>query len=60
MTDYSAQIIEAICEIDETRGPESLGPDTRLEADLGFDSGSFLEMFLILEETVVGFTLGSA
>ncbi|MCB1408064.1 phosphopantetheine binding protein [Defluviimonas denitrificans] len=60
MTDYSAQIIEAICEIDETRSPGSLGPQTRFEADLGFDSGSFIELFLILEETVEGFTLGSA
>lgn len=59
MTDYIPQIIDAICEIDASQRPESLNEGTFFDADLGFDSGSFIEMFLILEETIEGFSLGS-
>ncbi|WP_264212365.1 acyl carrier protein [Leisingera thetidis] len=60
MTGHINEIIAAICEIDETQTPGSITPETRFEADLGFDSGSFIELFLILEETIPGFTLGAA
>lgn len=60
MTAYVKEITAAICEIEETQSTDSITPETRFEADLGFDSGSFIELFLILEETIPGFTLGAA
>ena len=60
MTDHTPQIFAAIREIDETRIAADLTAETRFADDLGFDSGSFIELFLILEETIDGFTLGSA
>jgi acyl carrier protein len=59
MTDHLPQIIDAICEIDATQRADALNADTLFTEDLGFDSGSFIEMFLILEETIEGFSLGS-
>ena len=60
MTAYVPQILEAILEIEDGFEAGSVAADTRLQEDLGFDSGSFIELFLILEETVDGFTLGSS
>lgn len=60
MTVHVEKIIEAICEIDTSQTADTVTAGTSFEADLGFDSGSFIELFLILEEIIEGFELGSA
>lgn len=60
MSAYADDIIAAIREISDTAAGMELTPRTRFEGDLAFDSGNFIELFLILEETIPGFTLGSA
>ncbi|MCC5966567.1 MAG: hypothetical protein JJU24_10540 [Natronohydrobacter sp.] len=60
MKNYHAEIFEAIEEIGDVPAGVTLNGDTRFEEDLAFDSGSFIELFLIIEESVPGFTLGAA
>ena len=60
MSNYHAEIIEAVHEIGDMPAGVALNGDTRFEADLAYDSGNFIELFLIIEESVPGFTLGSA
>lgn len=60
MNMYETAIIDAIVEITAAPDAGRFDTATRFEADLGFDSGSFIELFLILEETIPGFSLGTA
>lgn len=57
---YIQPIIAAIEEIAPPAPGIVLSGSTSFEADLGFDSGGFIELFLALEEQIEGFTLGSA
>lgn len=60
MNNYHAEIIEAVKEIGDMPAGVVLSGATRFEADLAYDSGNFIELFLIIEESVPGFALGSA
>nr|WP_316654819.1 phosphopantetheine-binding protein [uncultured Gellertiella sp.] len=53
-------ILEGITEIAEVPAGLELSASTEFERDLGFDSGNFIELFLLLEEQIPGFTLGSS
>lgn len=53
-------IIAAIEEIAPPPAGVVLSGTTSFEADLGFDSGGFIELFLALEDSIEGFTLGSS
>lgn len=60
MTIVINAIIEGIKEIADVPVGLELCPTTQFERDLGFDSGNFIELFLLLEERIPGFTLGSS
>lgn len=49
-TQVETQIIEAIVELLDMEDGSSITPDTRIEDDLGLDSGLLLELFMALEE----------
>ena len=60
MNNYLNQISDAVREIMGPSTPVELTAQMRFDTDLGFDSGNFIELFLVLEETIPDFTLGSA
>ncbi|MBT9386239.1 acyl carrier protein [Pseudooceanicola sp. CBS1P-1] len=43
-------VIAALVELLDMEDDSQVGPDTRLEEDLGIDSGLLLELFMMIEE----------
>jgi acyl carrier protein len=54
------QVINTIARVMEMDDTAGLGIDTRLEADVGFDSGLFIELLMFLEESFPGLALDPA
>ncbi|OWY38963.1 phosphopantetheine-containing protein [Xenophilus sp. AP218F] len=54
---FERQVIEAIARVMEMDDTAGLDGATRLEADIGFDSGLFIELLMYLEEGQPGLAL---
>lgn len=60
MKPFYPAVIEAISEVLQFTDKPSWPDATRLEADLGMDSGLMLELIMQLEETIPGLTIDQA
>lgn len=52
MQNYEQKVIEAIALVMEIEDTSELHGDTRIERDLGFDSGLYIELIMYLEEAI--------
>ncbi|MGJ8628493.1 MAG: phosphopantetheine-binding protein [Sulfitobacter sp.] len=60
MKPFYAEVIEAMTEVLQPSTTPEWSDDTRLEADLGMDSGLMLELIMQLEETVPDLVIDQA
>ncbi|HHQ6539147.1 TPA: acyl carrier protein [Serratia fonticola] len=54
MRDYVQEVIHAISLVLDNDDVSELHAGTRIERDLGFDSGLYIELFMYLEDAVAG------
>ena len=54
MKNYETEVIDAIRQVMDIDNHYAIGPDTKLVDDLGFDSGLYLDLNLLLEESIDG------
>ena len=60
MRGYVQDVIIAIGRVMDMSDTSQIGPETRLEYDLGFDSGLFIELIMHLEDHIPGLTIDPA
>jgi acyl carrier protein len=57
MKEYVEEVIIAIGHVMEFGDASGIRPETKLEDDLGFDSGLYIELIMYLEEQIPGLTI---
>ncbi|OTA14532.1 Acyl carrier protein [Xenorhabdus vietnamensis] len=60
MQDYVQKVIHAISLVLDNDDVSELHSGTRIERDLGFDSGLYIELIMYLEDTVEGLHIDPA
>ena len=60
MSGYVEIVKSAIGEVLDLEDVSHIGPDTCPEADLGFDSGLYIELIMHLEDSVSGLKINPA
>jgi acyl carrier protein len=60
MKSYVEEVIRAVGHVMGLTDTSELRPETRLEADLGFDSGMFIELIMHLEDQIPGLAIDPA
>jgi acyl carrier protein len=60
MKRYAEEVIKAVGHVMDFKDTEAIKIETRLEEDLGFDSGHFIELIMQLEDQIPGLTIDPA
>lgn len=57
---YIDDVKQAVADVLELENTTGLSPDLKLEEDLGFDSGLFIELIMSLEDRIPSLTIDPA
>ncbi len=60
MQDYVQEVLNAISLVLDSDDVSEIHADTRIERDLGFDSGLYIELIMYLEDAVEGLIIDPA
>jgi acyl carrier protein len=54
---FTEEVIDAVGHVIALTDTSYIKPETRLEEDLGFDSGMYIELIMYLEDHIPGLTI---